>query len=63
MKMPYTAYQWFNRHMSFSHYEADDETAEKDRFRKRRMVLDVINTLLPLTYHPHQDVGVDEKVS
>ena len=62
-KMPFSAYQWFNRHMSFSHYEADDETAEKDRFRKRRMVLDVINALLPLTYNPHQDVGVDEKVS
>lgn len=61
-KMPFSAYQWFNRHMSFSQYEADDETAEKDRFRKRRMVLDVINALLPLTYNPHQDVGVDEKV-
>ena len=62
-KMPFSAYQWFNRHMSFSFYEADDETAQKDRFRKRRMVLDVINALLPLTYNPHQDVGVDEKVS
>ena len=61
-KMPYNCYQWFNRHMSFAEYNGDDEEQRYDRYRKRRHVTDLINQILPKTYHPHQDVGVDEKV-
>ena len=60
--MPYTAYQWFNRHMSFSEYTPDDDQESYDRFRKRRIIVDIINAILPKTYYPHQDVGLDEKV-
>ena len=48
--LPYTAYQWFNRHMSFSEYEADDDQERYDRYRKRRHVTNLVNEVLPKTY-------------
>ena len=50
------------RHMSFSDYEPENDEQEYDRFRKRRLVTNIINEILPKCYHPHQDVGLDEKV-
>ena len=61
-KMPYTAYQWYNRHMSFSQYNGDSEDEEYDRYRKRRFVTNLVNEILPKVYNAHQDLGVDEKV-
>ena len=61
-KLPYTAYQWFNRHMSFSQYNGDSDEQEYDRYRKRRFVTNLVNEILPKVYNAHQDLGVDEKV-
>ena len=61
-KLPLGTYQWMNRHMAFSEYEADREEQRYDRYRKRRIITDMVNQILPKVYYPHQDVGLDEKV-
>ena len=62
-KLPLGTYQWMNRHVAFSEYDGDREEQRYDRYRKRRIITDMVNKILPTVYCPHQDVGLDEKVS